>query len=391
MDHYHPIPTISCTRTLKRNRQKRSKRHVTALFFILFLATILQPTDAQRRETCRLSDGIIYLSFQSNAWVVSDPETDGAVPAKDCDCEDSFKSGKNHYCFLSNGESHCSVTDSGDEPPLCFRQTFIHSMAQMFWTPMYFSMIILFLSFFTTKSGKIARNYAIGKCFPRYLQIQNERAVNVILERERRVRREFRAIRDGAGWRPDGMREKISLKLKTKKLNLNTRLDATEAAADGENVTNSFEEEVSESAPISTPESEAPKPLRSKRTGDDYVSVASQDKDITCSICMVDIEDGERVADLPCGHNFHIACLKTWVLWRNTCPLCNAPDIAETHTTLVPHDPEAEDNPNPPTRNIYLQANPTVHFFGMNEDSRPAVGNLSSVLSAGALARARPR
>jgi hypothetical protein len=387
MDHHHPIPASPCTRIVKRNRQKRSKRHVKALFFIPFLATMVQPTGAQRRQICRLSDRITYLSFQSDAWVVSDPKTNGAVPTKSCDCENI---GSNHFCFLSNDESHCSATSNGGKPPLCFRQTFFHSIAQMFWTPMYFSMIILFLSLFTTKSGKTARNYAIGKCFPRYLKTQNERAINTILERERRVRREFRAVRNGFGWRPDGMREKISLKLRTKKLNLNTRLDATATATDGENVTSSFEE-VSESAPISTPELEAPKPLRNKRSGDEYVSVASQDKDITCSICMVDIEDGERVADLPCGHNFHIACLKTWVLWRNTCPLCNAPDIAETHTTLVPHDPEAEDNPNPPTRNIYLEANSTFHTFGMNEDSRPAVGSLSSVLSAGALARSRPR
>jgi len=56
----------------------------------------------------------------------------------------------------------------------------------------------------------------------------------------------------------------------------------------------------------------------------------------TCSICMIDIVNGDRIGDLECGHEFHVECLKSWVLWRNTCPLCNASDIASTKVTLVP-------------------------------------------------------
>lgn len=44
-----------------------------------------------------------------------------------------------------------------------------------------------------------------------------------------------------------------------------------------------------------------------------------------CAICFVPLEGGDRVADLGCGHTFHIDCLASWATRRNACPLCNAP------------------------------------------------------------------
>ena len=44
-----------------------------------------------------------------------------------------------------------------------------------------------------------------------------------------------------------------------------------------------------------------------------------------CSVCLCDIESGESTVLLACGHHFHPACIKSWLVkGKDTCPLCNA-------------------------------------------------------------------
>jgi len=43
----------------------------------------------------------------------------------------------------------------------------------------------------------------------------------------------------------------------------------------------------------------------------------------TCAICFMPFEEGDRIADLACKHEFHVDCLKVWVQRKNSCPLCN--------------------------------------------------------------------
>lgn len=50
---------------------------------------------------------------------------------------------------------------------------------------------------------------------------------------------------------------------------------------------------------------------------------------VDCSICHTEIEEGDRVGDLVCGHIMHIECLKSWIPRRNICPLCRAENIAK--------------------------------------------------------------
>ena len=46
------------------------------------------------------------------------------------------------------------------------------------------------------------------------------------------------------------------------------------------------------------------------------------DDDRKCSICLCDVEVGEKVRQLDCQHHFHQPCLDSWVAQRATCPLC---------------------------------------------------------------------
>lgn len=69
-----------------------------------------------------------------------------------------------------------------------------------------------------------------------------------------------------------------------------------------------------------------------------------EDEDeVMCTICMIEIEDGDRVGALPCNHLFHVDCLKEWIKRRNVCPLCQTP-IAEERNS--PNDEEGGNTTN---------------------------------------------
>jgi len=42
----------------------------------------------------------------------------------------------------------------------------------------------------------------------------------------------------------------------------------------------------------------------------------------SCSVCISDLESGEIIRKLPCGHRFHRGCIDTWLEQNITCPIC---------------------------------------------------------------------
>ncbi|KAK1416271.1 hypothetical protein QVD17_32068 [Tagetes erecta] len=43
-----------------------------------------------------------------------------------------------------------------------------------------------------------------------------------------------------------------------------------------------------------------------------------------CVICHEDYKADETIGTLECKHVYHEACIKTWLLVKNECPICRA-------------------------------------------------------------------
>ncbi|GBM34230.1 E3 ubiquitin-protein ligase RNF115 [Araneus ventricosus] len=46
------------------------------------------------------------------------------------------------------------------------------------------------------------------------------------------------------------------------------------------------------------------------------------DKNLQCTVCMEDFEQGEPVRRLTCDHHFHDNCIIPWLELHGTCPIC---------------------------------------------------------------------
>lgn len=44
----------------------------------------------------------------------------------------------------------------------------------------------------------------------------------------------------------------------------------------------------------------------------------------SCIICQDEYEDNEKLGTLDCGHEYHVDCLKKWLLLKNVCPICKS-------------------------------------------------------------------
>jgi len=53
-----------------------------------------------------------------------------------------------------------------------------------------------------------------------------------------------------------------------------------------------------------------------------FLKGCTQTENISCPICLTDFEDGDSIGHLRCKHLFHSACLKKWLVHKNSCPMC---------------------------------------------------------------------
>jgi len=54
------------------------------------------------------------------------------------------------------------------------------------------------------------------------------------------------------------------------------------------------------------------------------VKVDDKMKDNTCSICVENFKEKEKIYKLPCFHCFHAPCIVPWLKLHNTCPICRS-------------------------------------------------------------------
>ncbi|GER34926.1 RING/U-box superfamily protein [Striga asiatica] len=48
----------------------------------------------------------------------------------------------------------------------------------------------------------------------------------------------------------------------------------------------------------------------------------SSDDELTCSVCLEQVNAGELIRSLPCLHQFHVNCIDPWLRQQGTCPVC---------------------------------------------------------------------
>ncbi|MFS7980417.1 putative transcription factor C2H2 family [Helianthus anomalus] len=48
----------------------------------------------------------------------------------------------------------------------------------------------------------------------------------------------------------------------------------------------------------------------------------------SCVICQTNYDDEEQIGVLDCGHEYHVECVKKWLVVKNTCPICKSTALA---------------------------------------------------------------
>ncbi|KAG4923387.1 hypothetical protein JHK87_048927 [Glycine soja] len=51
-------------------------------------------------------------------------------------------------------------------------------------------------------------------------------------------------------------------------------------------------------------------------------SMKASDDDLTCSVCLEQVNVGDVLRSLPCLHQFHANCIDPWLRQQGTCPVC---------------------------------------------------------------------
>ncbi|GMY08481.1 E3 ubiquitin-protein ligase SDIR1-like [Fagus crenata] len=51
-------------------------------------------------------------------------------------------------------------------------------------------------------------------------------------------------------------------------------------------------------------------------------STKASDDELTCSVCLEQVNVGELIRSLPCLHQFHTNCIDPWLQQQGTCPVC---------------------------------------------------------------------
>ncbi|KAJ7947621.1 E3 ubiquitin-protein ligase SDIR1 [Quillaja saponaria] len=59
-----------------------------------------------------------------------------------------------------------------------------------------------------------------------------------------------------------------------------------------------------------------------QESGKTEQSAKASEDELTCTICLEQVNRGELVRSLPCLHQFHTNCIDPWLRQQGTCPVC---------------------------------------------------------------------
>ncbi|XP_043698265.1 E3 ubiquitin-protein ligase SDIR1-like isoform X1 [Telopea speciosissima] len=51
-------------------------------------------------------------------------------------------------------------------------------------------------------------------------------------------------------------------------------------------------------------------------------NIKASEDELTCSVCLEQVNAGEIIRSLPCLHQFHANCIDPWLRQQGTCPVC---------------------------------------------------------------------
>uniref|UniRef100_A0A2P2KVJ6 RING-type E3 ubiquitin transferase n=1 Tax=Rhizophora mucronata TaxID=61149 RepID=A0A2P2KVJ6_RHIMU len=51
-------------------------------------------------------------------------------------------------------------------------------------------------------------------------------------------------------------------------------------------------------------------------------TLKAAEDELTCSVCLEQVNVGEVIRTLPCLHQFHASCIDPWLRQQGTCPVC---------------------------------------------------------------------
>ncbi|KAJ1698881.1 hypothetical protein LUZ63_007393 [Rhynchospora breviuscula] len=61
----------------------------------------------------------------------------------------------------------------------------------------------------------------------------------------------------------------------------------------------------------------------------------SSEDELTCSVCLEQVNDGDLLRSLPCVHQFHANCIDPWLRQQGTCPVCKHRVNGETDASFM--------------------------------------------------------
>ena len=314
-------------------------------------------------------------------------QVDGAVEEmRACWCAEVFFRRPTEYCPSSFDT--CLVQGTTG-PVSCYHTSGANSFVRSFWPVLMFWLVALLYALFCSEPGGSAIDYVRRKLaavvsnaaqrdermqqdLQRLLSRQPERAAflyrqAILRARNRRyAQRRRRSLLFWRRNREDDHAEETdeyNLYLQTQydTLALSLRVFHNDDGDDNENPQPPSSRSITSDAALQRQPSSSPSLLRSgsSRTNlpgeggwlptqfrRERMTLDDLDDDVEhgvrCAICLVRLEDGDVVGDIPCGHVFHKDCLKDWLKRKNRCPLCQQTGVARRQRRGVPISEENE-------------------------------------------------